>query len=126
LKGAGYIGQKATPILNAVKTIANDINNFKMPAQFIDSDTGGLKMGLSTKDITKTIPLSVKGTMRDFTDYVNGAYRPTGQTLKNLLNDAQDIANKYSFTSATKGNKSLAKQFAEYLDSVNFDRKIKK
>ena len=126
LKGAGYVGQKATPILNAVKTIANDINNFKMPAQFIDSDTGGLKMGLSTKDITKTIPLSVKGTMRDFTDYVNGAYKPTGQTLKNLLNDAQDIANKYSFTSATKGNKSLAKQFAEYLDSVNFDRKIKK
>lgn len=31
LKGAGYVGQKARPILETIKTIANDINNFKMP-----------------------------------------------------------------------------------------------
>lgn len=52
LKGAGYVGQKAVPIINALKSIANDINNFRLPSQFIDSDTGQLKAGLSTKDVT--------------------------------------------------------------------------
>lgn len=52
LKGAGYVGQKAAPIINALKSIANDVNNFRLPAQFIDVDTGQLKAGLSTKDVT--------------------------------------------------------------------------
>lgn len=36
LKGAGYAGQKARPILEAIKTMANDINNFRLPKQVLD------------------------------------------------------------------------------------------
>lgn len=56
LKGAGYVGKKARPILEAVKTIANDVNNFQLPAQFKNSE-GQLKMGASIEDVTKNNPL---------------------------------------------------------------------
>lgn len=52
LKGAGYVGQRATPILNAVKEIANDVNNFRLPSALLDEE-GKLQMGLSVKDISK-------------------------------------------------------------------------
>lgn len=126
LKGAGYVGQKAAPIVNALKSIANDVNNFRLPAQFIDQDTGQLKAGLSIKDIAKNISLSEKGTLRDFTDYVNGSYKPDSLTLKNLKRDTQEIVNKYGFSSATKGDKALSRQIGEYLDSVGYDRKLTK
>lgn len=124
LKGAGYVGAKAAPILNTLRTIANDINNFKLPTPLIDADTGGLKVGLSVKNIAKNISIPEKGTIRDFVDYVNGAYKPDAKTLKALKNDAQDIASKYGFSSALMNDKALAKQFGEYLDSVNFDKKL--
>lgn len=73
LKGAGYVGQRAAPILNALKTIANDVNNFRLPATFIDQETGGLKAGASVKDVSKIpkniTPLSVAKKM-DETDSV--------------------------------------------------------
>jgi len=36
LKGFGYTGQKARPILEGLKNIANDINNFKIPKPLIN------------------------------------------------------------------------------------------
>jgi hypothetical protein len=51
LKGAGYTGQKAAPILNAVKTIVNDVNNFKLPAPLLNK-AGESSLGLSVKSIT--------------------------------------------------------------------------
>lgn len=53
LKGAGYVGQKATPILRAIRDIANDVNNFTIPASFKNKE-GNLKMGMSIEDISKT------------------------------------------------------------------------
>lgn len=41
LKGAGYVGQKARPILNAIKVMANDVNNFKLPPPVLE--TGKIK-----------------------------------------------------------------------------------
>lgn len=32
LKGAGYVGQKAQPILETLKVISNDVNNFRLPS----------------------------------------------------------------------------------------------
>ncbi len=84
------------------------------------------KLGLSVSDITKNIPSAEKGTLRDFTDYVSGSYKPKGQQLIDLKRDATEIAEKYGFTSATKGDKALANQFGQYLDSVGFDKKIVK
>lgn len=52
-KGAGLVGEKALPVLRALKSIVDDINNFRLPSQLIDEDTGGLKAGLSVKDISK-------------------------------------------------------------------------
>jgi hypothetical protein len=48
LRGYGLIGKKAEPILNAIKTIANDVNNFRLPKFFLDEE-GGLNAGLSVK-----------------------------------------------------------------------------
>jgi hypothetical protein len=129
LKGAGYVGQKAQPILNALRTISNDINNFKLPTPIlnqVEKASSNFKAGLSIDNITKNIPLSQKGTIRDFVDYVNGVYRPDTKTLKNLKLDAQDIALKYNFSSATKGDKALSNQFGEYLDSIGFDKRLNK
>lgn len=129
LKGYGYVGQKAAPILNTLKVIANDVNNFKLPAPIlnqVEKVSSNFDAGLSIKNITKNISLAEKGTMRDFADYVAGAYKPTGKTLSDLKRDAQEIADKYKFTSSTKGDKSLANQFGEYLDSIRFDKSIAK
>lgn len=87
---------------------------------FIDSP----KLGASVSNISKNISSAEKGTIRDFTDFVNGAYKPTGKTLELLKRDAQEIADKYGFTSSLKGDKSLSNQFGQYLDSVNYDKKI--
>lgn len=125
LKGAGYVGQKAVPILNALKSIVNDVNNFRLPAQMIDKETGQLKAGLSVKNITKGISSAEKGTMRDFIDYVSGAYKPDRKTLANLKRDVQELAQKYGFSSSMSSDKVLAKQLGEYLDSVGFDKKLK-
>lgn len=57
LKGFGYTGQKARPILEAIKNIANDVNNFKIPSPLLDSK-GKLKAGMSIEDVSKTNPLS--------------------------------------------------------------------
>lgn len=81
--------------------------------------------GLSVANVTKNISLAEKSTIRDFTDYVNGAYKPDPVTLKRLKLDAQDIAQQYNFSAAFSGDKALSRQFAEYLDSVGFDRKFK-
>ena len=51
LKGAGYVGQKAAPILEAVKQIANDVNNFRLPESFKNSE-GQMKMGASIESVT--------------------------------------------------------------------------
>lgn len=126
LKGAGYVGPKAVPILNAIKSIVNDVNNFRLPSQFIDQETNTLKAGLSVKNIAKNITMAEKGTIRDFTDLINGGYKPDAKTAANLRRDAQEIAEKYGFSSFAKGDKALSNQFAEYLDSVNFDKKIAK
>ena len=125
LKGAGYVGQRAVPILRALRAIVDDVNNFRLPTPFIDEDTGGLNAGMSVKNITKKISSAEKGTMRDFTDYVNGAYKPDPKTLSNLKRDVQELAQKYGFSSSMGSNKALSKQFGEYLDSVGFDKKIK-
>ncbi len=84
------------------------------------------KLGLSIDNVAKNITSGEKGTIRDFTDYVNGSYKPTGSTLVNLKRDAQEIADKYGFKASTKGDKALSNQFGEYLDSVGFDKKLKK
>lgn len=84
------------------------------------------KLGLSIGNVAKNITNVEKGTLRDFTDYVNGSYKPTGSVLNNLKRDAQEIADKYKFSAATKGDKALSNQFGQYLDSVGFDKKFKK
>lgn len=53
LKGYGYVGKKALPILRAVKEAANDVNNFTLPAPLLN-ERGKLKMGASIEDISKT------------------------------------------------------------------------
>lgn len=52
LKGAGYVGQRAAPILEALKNIANDVNNFRLSAQFKNSE-GQMKLGMSIEDVSK-------------------------------------------------------------------------
>lgn len=124
LRGAGYTGQKAAPILNAVKAIANDINNFRIPPPVLDY-VQNPKLGLSVQDITKNITNAEKATLRDFTDAVFGGYKPDKNTLIKLKRDAQEIADKYHFNASTKGDKALATQISDYLDRVGFYKKIK-
>lgn len=52
LKGAGYVGQKATPILRALRDIANDVNNFTIPAS-LKNNEGQLKLGMSIEDVSR-------------------------------------------------------------------------
>lgn len=52
LRGAGYVGQKAKPILDALRSIANDVNNFRLPSQLL-GENGNLKAGLSIEDVSK-------------------------------------------------------------------------
>lgn len=80
--------------------------------------------GLSIGDISKNISPAEKGTIRDFTDWKNGAYKPDAKTLESLKRDAQEIATKYKFSAAMKGDQALSNQFGEYLDSVGFDKKL--
>lgn len=56
LRGAGYVGQKALPILQAIKDFANDINNFTVPKPIVDYAKNP-KLGMSIEDVTKTNPL---------------------------------------------------------------------
>lgn len=51
LKGAGYVGNKARPILDAIKTMANDINNFRLPKQVLDYAENP-KLGASIQNIS--------------------------------------------------------------------------
>jgi hypothetical protein len=46
LKGAGYVGQKAAPILETVKRIASDVNNFRIPEPILNP-TNQRKLDLS-------------------------------------------------------------------------------
>lgn len=78
------------------------------------------KMGLSVENITKNISSGEKGTLRDFTDYVNGAYEPSAKELKLLKADVQDIAKKYGFSKAFSGDKALSNQIGEYLDKIGY------
>lgn len=83
------------------------------------------KMGLSIDNIAKNITSAEKGTLRDFTDLVNGAIKSKDKIyIENLKRDAQDIAEKYGFDKVFAGDKSLSNQIGQYLDSVNFDKKI--
>lgn len=90
----------------------DDINNFRVPgsvAEYISDP----KVGLSLDDITKRIPKEDLYEMRDFTDFVNGAYKP--KNVEQLRLDAQRIAERYGFN-AFSSDKSLATQFGKVLD----------
>lgn len=113
-------------IKNIFTQLGKDTRQEFVPTSAVAKFFKNPKVGLSVEDISKSITSAEKGTIRDFTDFVNGSYKPDAKTLKNLKRDAQEIADKYGFTSATKGDKSLSNQFGEYLDSVGFDRKFKK
>lgn len=63
LKGAGYIGEKASPIINAIKNIADDVNNFRLPASFLNNNESQIKLGMSIEDVSKT-----KLTPKEFLD----------------------------------------------------------
>jgi hypothetical protein len=55
LRGAGLIGKNAAPIVNAIRAIAEDVNNFRIPAPVIDYYNElkqNPRMGLSMQDIT--------------------------------------------------------------------------
>lgn len=114
----------------AIKNIFNQLNT-QTKSEFVPTSALGKffqnpKAGLGVSNIAKNITMSEKGTLRDFTDYVNGSYKPDAKTLVDLKRDTQEIVDKYKFTSATKGDKALANQIGEYLDAVGFDRKITK
>lgn len=58
LKGYGYVGQKATPVLNALKVIANDVNNFRLPSPIlnqVEKASSNFKAGMSIQ-ATKNFP----------------------------------------------------------------------
>lgn len=82
-------------------------------------------LGLSTQDVTKSMSLAEKGTLRDFTDYVNGSYKPDTEEIVKLKQDAQDIAQKYGFKGAFKGDKALSSDIGKFLDKIGYDKKIK-
>lgn len=115
LKGAGYVGQKAIPIIEALKSISNDINNFRLPSQLIDQDTGGIKAGLSIKDATRNIHPDDLKVMTKFVD---------SQTLKGsaapVLSDldfayVEKLAEKFGI-SMDKGLAGVASDFRKILD----------
>jgi hypothetical protein len=109
LKGAGYVGNKAAPILNAIKAIANDINTFKIPAPVLDYARDP-KMGLSITDVTKKIhPDDIK-LMQDFIDHAR---------IKTPLSDNQyqmseKLAQKFGI-SMDKGISNVANKFDNIL-----------
>ncbi len=56
LRGAGYVGQKAAPIINAVKAVASDVNNLRVPTQvseYVQEYMKNPKVGMSIEDVTK-------------------------------------------------------------------------
>ena len=66
LRGAGYVGEKARPVLEALKNISNDVNNFTVPKPLLDF-ADDPKFGLSIRSsLTRTdsktgLPLDAQG-----------------------------------------------------------------
>lgn len=113
LKGAGYVGQKAAPVLEAIHTIASDVNNFRLPKPILDYAENP-KMGASIKAVTETPEKIAKnigeGDLRMIREYLNGdlnshikaepmlqamgiAHAPT-DIIKRFLNEVLDLSTK--------------------------------
>lgn len=122
----------STPVLKNLyermtgQTIPTDANAPKTKIlQSVEDYLKNPKLGLGFSDVTKNISSAEKGTMRDFTDLINGAYKPDVKSVIQLKRDAQEIADKYGFSASLGRDKALSRQFAEYLDSIGFDKKLK-
>lgn len=87
-----------------------------------------LKSGLAFLGVRGLQKIHVEdlGVMRDFSDYVNGAYKPAEKELIQLKKDAQNIADHYKIPNSAAGDKSLSNSFGKILDKLRFDKKIDK
>jgi hypothetical protein len=109
LKGAGYVGEKATPILNALKTIANDINSFKIPSSLLN-ENGEAKAGLSIADVTKKIHPDDIQLMQEFIDSI----RLKGQLSEAKYLQVEKLAERFGI-SMDKGINAIANKFDDIL-----------
>ncbi len=73
------------------------------------------KIGLGIKDVSKIHPEDL-ATMKDFTDLINGAYKPSEKVAAQLRLDAQRIAENYGIGS-TETDKVLSNKFGKVLDA---------
>lgn len=127
--GGNAASKSSTPMTSNNLSIDKTVQPFEPKSKTVKGITNYLKnpkAGLSVENIAKNITMGEKGTLRDFTDYVNGAYKPDAKTLQNLKKDTQEIVDKYGFSKASAGDRALANQINEYLDSVNFSKRIGK
>lgn len=131
LKGAGYVGQRAVPILNAVKSIVNDVNNFRIPSQLIDSDTGGLKAGLSIKpqiDLPKKfIAEDVAKKMDKFDDQILKEYiaKPNDSEVFQKMSELADNIGIDSINVRTDQLESFMKEVARIRNLTPTKIKVK-
>lgn len=121
-----FVNDPNRAIGNIFEKLGSDVAPEFTPKSTVGKFIKDPKLGASVSNVAKNISLSEKGTIRDFTDYVNGSYKPTGKDLIELKKDAQTIADKYGFSAGTKGDRALSNQFGEYLDSVNYGKKLRK
>lgn len=101
------------------------LRNFRAPGDtLIDNMPATNNRGFIKVLPSKKIHPEDLATMRDFTDYVNGAYKPAPAQEAQLKKDAQVIADHYGMKSAMGSDKALANEFGKHLDTSGLDKKI--
>lgn len=110
LRGAGLVGEKAKPILNAIKAAANDVNNFTLPAPILNYSENP-KLGASVVNIARNIHPEDQALMEKFID----SARVKGAKLTDSeFTGASRLAEKFGI-SMDKGLAGVANMFEKIL-----------
>lgn len=90
--------------------------------KFVRSYSENPEFGMSIKDITRNIPKDDLGTMSDYVDMVDGAYRPSAEEAQRLTLDAFRLAERYGKTKL-KTNYALANYLEQIVEKSGFKTK---
>jgi hypothetical protein len=84
-----------------------------------DARKSGTQGGFAKIPFSKAKPSSAEiGTLRDYTDYAHGGYKPTAEKGLQLETDAHEIMDKYGITTRSSP-KATSKEIAKFLEKYN-------
>jgi hypothetical protein len=104
------------PLNAGEEKLAGDIaESIKNPSVGLSTKPVGIPKGTTDADLI---------TMRDYTDMVNGAFKPTAAEAKALSDQMDEVAKRLKLKNAFGGEKALSNEAAKILDEAQFSETL--